>query len=681
MDRGEWKLSRSFWGGFTLTLTVILVVVTGVWLVSRRGAPNALDSRSLPPGIFLVAAAAPHADNWGLRPLSRQRLVSRWAAQACGGVDFARALEESAGRGYGVALGFDLSQLARPTEIAPLLRCGRAVADSLGDRRFTELSWRDGTAINRAVAIPLDTEHTPTWAPTYEGTYEGITLRCSARSCPETAWGGFLSDATWYAGRVAHLQSLLRAIQAQPKNPDIEQLLQVVGTTNSLWLERQPAGIDLSFACTIPAPHDKQVEFIRGCYRPRDGDGRENLAVKLRSYAVGWDAPAVDHRVRFEFVLFAKDDAAAIVVQAAVQQIFSEMIGTVNLNELELSKIIRDGRHPAPAAVFDAWLRALRSARVRRKGPVVAITLRADLSEDEQNFLQEAASQTKDAPQVERVIAALSEARDPAHADLVQLLGEETAAWLTSPMATGDDCRAIIAHAEQLTAAPDAPVKSFGKKFILAKRYSENCAKQLLPVPLKDCLLLATSIDAMAECKAPVHPDVAAAQRYLHGNWQAVSAESRTEALLKLAVAGVPATRLEVSDHFADFTIDGIGLSGPLEILSASETSAVLRLTVKGRPADNCIRGYYNGAYRDLKCTPRRGIADGPHDYSVEFAAMDVMRLRRADEDVGTIFHRRGKGDGSVKNAVKAFAPAPEPAPAPAPNVSNPSYETTGSTF
>ncbi len=615
----------------------------------RHHADLVVDGDHLPARIALVSAGRLRSDLRGTQRVSDAELASAWAARVCGGLDVARALVSASGRDYRAALSLGLDALGAPAKLKDAFACGKAVAAEMSDARVAEIAWLDGPRVRQLVAVRLATDAVPGWAPRDEHTFDKIIGRCTGSpSCALGRPAGFRADGLWYAGSLEDLDAYAAQLGAVAAGAagGLEELVALAPPGDHVTLQSHPTTLDFVLPCAMAAPESARPAFLRGCYPTKFAQDNERLAVKLSAMSIARDLPALSGRVRVEYVLLGKDEAAATLVATAVRGFWGDMLGLVNDNEVELTKAVVDAAHDpgggAHRVLFDPWLRAIRGGKVERDGRVVRVVAEADLSAAERAALDAALAPTTRADALRRVVDALAAGQAPAAIDIASFVGPVTGAWLVAPPATQADCTAIARQIGTLASAADLPADQAALEPALAASWSSaSCAGRALPEVSKACLLGASSLAAFSACALPMHPDADAALSFLAGRWVGTGAEGAVAWAAPRAVAAAKKTSLELKGSAASFTLDDKPNAGTLEVERADEASCTVKLPVGPRPAVTCVGvDEFGDAYTVPGCTRKPAMSAGSAEYLVEFAGDDTIRLHEPSEKVATILTR-----------------------------------------
>jgi hypothetical protein len=343
----------------------------------------------LPAFATSVAIGGVRVDALGARVPSSAERASALARRVCNGVDVVRALHEAeaAVRGGEVLdsralAGFGLDRLRQPSSLKASFACAKAAAASLGDARMAEIGWGDGAGAQRAVAVSSGSPSAPPWVPEPAHAFGAIEGRCAAACAPDLP-AAIRLEGSWFSGEARAISAMATAFEKH-ESPSalLVDLARWADGADDGVVALKPAAVDLTVPCTEMAPvGGDAAPWLSGCFPARWAEEGQRLALRLDGLGIARVRPAASERFGFAYRLVAKDEANAEAVATALATFWSELVGTVDAGVVDLAKLA--GKSSASKALFDTWLRAVRSARVERRGLTVDVVAETTLRDSE----------------------------------------------------------------------------------------------------------------------------------------------------------------------------------------------------------------------------------------------------------------------------------------------------------
>lgn len=531
-------------------------------------------------------------------------VASKLAALSCQGFDVAGTLIRAKGRGYREAASLGLEALAEPTSIREALRCGAGVAGSLGELRTIRLAAEDNGVQRSILALP-HAQPIPELPGLISATFGSMAGRCTPAihpgaapaesTCAAHGQAAFGDGGLWYTGAyedISYFATAYRrqgALKADEPVATLARLVRASAPADAWEVRFRPPAVDLSLPCAAVAPADALNEFMSGCLPPRSAEDGRAIAVDLRASAVLRDVPEHSGRVRFEYVLWARDPETASSIRRRLADHLFAWRSLLHRNGASLLQAAGTSREPTHArwrAIARTWLAAALGASVERDGELVRLRVESQLTEDDQAALRLAAGDDDDSARAADIVGALMEGRPVEPDALAHFVGKASADWLLAQAVTVQDCLAVAEHAKQFEGrAGFLPgdfllmteiIEAWGARIVqsadggtrVGQVDERVCrAKRLSPVA-RSCLLGAASVRDMVACDIPIPPEVARVQDRLQGTFRAID------------VAGAsPYQRTSLMSQYGDTTLSVHGsrvllsggydsMQGDLRILS-----------------------------------------------------------------------------------------------------------------
>lgn len=545
--------------GGVVTLLVAGGGATGVLLCTGG---KKLDTRialeKAPPVTVAVMAGPAHGDLAPADAATKEATASALASRFCGGLDIVGELFAARYRDAEAAVA-PLAPLRDPIALTDALKCGKSLADAMEGRSVVQLGVLDGQQPRRVAALRHKAPLGP-FVGFIDRSFGSLLGRCTPPKpgdkpagdspCGENGAAGFEEGGVYFGGRpgdVSFFASAYRsagdgAREADPSGA-LATLAKKLDPADSWELRFHPEAIDLALPCVAAAPADGVAEMLKLCLPAgHEADGAA-LAGDVKAAAVARDRPEHGKSVGFEYVLLARDSAAAKSAVTKLEAYTAAWSKTVAQNEAAILKVVAAGKDPRDAvfrAAARTWMEAIKTPVVGSSGDVVRLSFRKDLFEDDRAQVKALTlSVSEDVQKAGEVVSAVLEAKPPPAEVLAHFLGPDLASWLLAADATVQDCRAIAKHANDLSNAPDFPNDQFLPMTELIETWGgavpENekdeikidekaCTGRRLPAEAKACLLAAKGIAEMNRCPVPVSPATATFRARIQGKWRTSAA-------------------------------------------------------------------------------------------------------------------------------------------------------------
>jgi hypothetical protein len=507
---------------------------------------------------------------------------------------------------------------------------------------MAEIGWGDGAGAQRAVAVSSGSPSAPPWVPEPAHAFGAIEGRCAAACAPDLP-AAIRLEGSWFSGEARAISAMATAFEGH-ESPSalLVDLARWADGADDGVVALKPAAVDLTVPCTEMAPvGGDAAPWLSGCFPARWAEEGQRLALRLDGLGIARVRPAASERFGFAYRLVAKDEANAEAVATALATFWSELVGTVDAGVVDLAKLA--GKSSASKALFDTWLRAVRSARVERRGLTVDVVAETTLRDSERAELAAAGLPPDRSAALERVVDALAAGSALAAPDLAPFLGHETSEWLLSPVPSSADCAAVVAKAQSFASADlaDADVVTLGSLF--AQWAPDRCSDRVLPAPVKQCLSSAASLGAMAACSVPRSPDARALLASLEGMWTGVAVEELNPVAAARALTTAKKTTLELHDGNAIYAVDGNVGKGRVLVVAAGDERSTLRLPTGPQPATTCVgTDDFGDPVVVPNCTRRPAASVGAVNVVIELRGPNRLRMRPHDEKGWTVLARKG---------------------------------------
>lgn len=345
-------------------------------------------------------------------------------------------------------------------------------------------------------------------------------------TCDETSFGGFAQGTTWFLGNRAALETMAGSVK-NPKedlNVRLAALKDAASATQGLPVVRiqaQPKSSREFFLapCLFGASHSAVpfTQFMEGCF-PAIGQERslEAIDAKIKAAAYETDGDLAKAKAFQGNIIFvARDDESAVQVEREVKDVVADWRIHVEDNDDKL--IVQSNEFAVTAgqkkfaAVADDYFKALKGAKVSRKGRTVRIAFREALSKADLAALDEAESSTVEKRRATADILDAIQAKRPVpQPALAKLVGAQWATFLTGPAPfeappsirapmSADECHRLQARVAPFSTSSffstDARLMFFSHKFA-------NCATHPPEVDnaQRACLAAFKTADEYARC-------------------------------------------------------------------------------------------------------------------------------------------------------------------------------------
>lgn len=345
-------------------------------------------------------------------------------------------------------------------------------------------------------------------------------------TCDETSFGGFAQGSTWFLGNRAALETMAVSVK-NPKedlNVRLAALKDAASATQGLPVVRiqaQPKSSREFFIapCLFGASHSAVpfAQFMEGCF-PASGQERalESIDAKLKAAAYETDGDLAKAKAfQGNIVFVARDDDSAVQVEREVKDVVADW--RIHVEENDDKLIVQSNEFAVTAgqkkfaAVADDYFKALKGAKVTRKGRTVRVALREALSKADLVALAEAETSTVEKRRATADILDAIQAKRPVpQPALAKLVGGPWATFLTGPAPleappsvrapmTTDECRKLQSRVAGFSTSSffstDARLMFFSHKFA-------NCATHPPDVDSaqRACLAAFKTADEYARC-------------------------------------------------------------------------------------------------------------------------------------------------------------------------------------
>jgi hypothetical protein len=356
----------------------------------------------------------------------------------------------------------------------------------------------------------------------------GATSTSPPGVCDESSFGGFAQGTTWFLGDRAALETMAGSVKSPKEdlNARLAALKDASAATQGLPVVRiqaQPKSAREFFVapCMFGASHSAVpfTQFLDGCF-PAKGQDRalEAIDAKIKAAAYETDTDLKKAKAfQGNIVFVARDDESARDVEREVKDVVADWRIHVDDNDDKLVILSNEFAVTAGqkkfAAVADNYFKALKGAKVTRKGRTVRVAFREALSKADLVALDEADRSTVEKRRATAEILDAIQAKKPVpQPALAKLVGPQWATFLTGPAPveappsvrlsmSADECRKLQARVAPFTTSSffstDARLMFFSHKFA-------NCATR--PPEVDDvqraCLASFKTADEYARCAA-----------------------------------------------------------------------------------------------------------------------------------------------------------------------------------
>jgi hypothetical protein len=261
----------------------------------------------------------------------------------------------------------------------------------------------------------------------------------------------------------------------------------------------------LFFCSAVPQP---------GACLPDDvEDTLSRIRSAIRAVSVSVTAPSVEWpepEVRWAMGFAARDEEDAQDVLRDLEELLRDWRAHLENREAGFIETIRE-RDAAGAdkdeALLRAFVRAMGSARIERRGTVAWLVAEDRLTDAEQREVNASLeAERADREAASRIVLALTAGGQPERQDLVTLLGEANADWFRTPRATSAQCASVRGHLASLS-GPGLPTQDFGAVYRLNERLADDaCVGRAMPASYLACLTEAATAVDMEACPMPQPP-------------------------------------------------------------------------------------------------------------------------------------------------------------------------------
>ncbi|MBX3191867.1 MAG: hypothetical protein KF819_33055 [Labilithrix sp.] len=539
-------------GGAGAAFVLLAAVGGGIayWKLRSRSVALPVDAKMLPALTSEVGTQLIEATRETDEHIRRAYLASELGSELCraGAADPARRIEGIGGGTSRAAKEFFFDK-RNIDSVQSLLECGAMLGGSLDSPYQAVISVAPEADAKPGIPQRIAVGHFKiTELPQKYGftryTFKGVPGFCRTRpedrgglrpiesapsapgTCEEFSLGAFAQGTTWFLGNRNALETMATSVK-KPRdelNPRIAALKDAAGETEGLPVVRiqtQPKSSREFFMspCYFGASHSAApfTAFLEGCF-PAKGQERliEEIDSKIKAAAYESDGdPQKAKAFHGNIIFVARDDGAAKDVEADVREIVTEWRSHVEENDAKLinqsNELATTARQKKFAAVADTYFRALKSAKVSRKGRTVRVSFREALSKDDLAALEDADKKTAEKREATAEILDAIQAKRPVPiGPLTKLVGPSWARFLTGPAPvelppspktplSEADCKRLQARIAPFTSTSffttDAKLQFFAHKFA-------NCATRPPEVDAaqRTCLATFTNAGEYARC-------------------------------------------------------------------------------------------------------------------------------------------------------------------------------------
>jgi hypothetical protein len=523
-------------GGALLVLLAAIGGGTAFWLTRSKSVALPVDAKMLPSQTSGISTQLIEATREPDARVKRAYVAAELGAEVCrpGLQNPARRIEGIGGGSTRAAKDL-FFQKKSIDEMRALLECGSVLQGSLESPYQAVITVDNDEKRPQHIAVghfsitdlPRKSGFTPF-------SYKGLDGFCRtqgddrAGSCDETSFGGFAKGTTWFLGDRSALETMASSVK-NPKedlNARLSALKDAANATQGLpvvSIQSQPKSSREFFVapCMFGATHSAVpfTQFLEGCF-PSKGEERalEAIDAKIKAAAYETDGDLVKAKAfQGNIVFVARDDESAKEVEREVKDVVADW--RVHIEENDDKLIVQSNEfavttgHKKFAAVADNYFKALKGAKVTRKGRTVRVALREALSKADLVALDEADRSTAEKRRATaEILDAIQAKKAVPQPALAKLVGSQWATFLTGPAPleappsvkapmSADECRKLQSRVSSFStssfSSTDARLMFFSHKFA-------NCAVR--PADVDDvqraCLAVFKTADEYARCAA-----------------------------------------------------------------------------------------------------------------------------------------------------------------------------------
>ncbi|MDB4937997.1 MAG: hypothetical protein JWP87_4969 [Labilithrix sp.] len=525
-------------GGAGAFLVLLAAVGGGAafWLTRSKSVALPVDAKMLPSQTTGISTQLIEATRETDDRVKRTYVAAELGAEVCrpGTANPARRIEGIGGGSTRAAkeLFFQKKSL---DEMRALLECGSVLQGSLESPYQAVITVENDEKRPQHIAVghfsitdlPRKSGFTPF-------SYRGASGFCRTQgedrsgTCDDTSFGGFAQGTTWFLGDRGSLETMASSVQ-NPKedlNARLAALKDAASATQGLPVVRiqaQPKSSREFFVapCMFGASHSAVpfTQFLEGCF-PSKGSERalEAIDAKIKAAAYETDGDLKKAKAfQGNIVFVARDDESAKEVEREVKDVVSDW--RIHIEENDDKLIVQSNEFAVTtgqkkfAAVADNYFKALKGAKVTRKGRTVRVAMREGLSKADLLALDDADRSTAEKRRATAEILDAIQAKKPVpQGPLAKLVGPQWAAFLTGPAPleappsvklpmSADECKKLQSRVSAFSTSSffstDARLMFFSHKFA-------NCAVHPPEVDevQRACLASFKTADEYARCAA-----------------------------------------------------------------------------------------------------------------------------------------------------------------------------------
>jgi len=411
------------------------------------------------------------------------------------------------------------------------LTCADAVKGALTDRTVVRIAFEDGDKHRTVAFVRAHLDELPSAAGFTRNTFSGLAGGCvkpTTGDCPDDAHAAAHEGDAWFFGTVEDVRAFARSY-ASPQaelTSQVEALARLAAglkRVETVDLQVKPDVIPWARLCAKGAPSEGMADFLKVCMPPDAPKSFDAILAKTRG--VAWESSHLSYGDAYheDVVLVARDEDGAKGLERDVADLARDWRSQVANAEAAMDKAIRAEKDPVEnaydRAMFDPFLRAMKTMSVARSGDIVRVSVHTPLKSAEAKALREATARaTDDQVSIGRIADSLALGQAPARADLLPFVPAGVIDWSTLPKLTTDDCKRLREHAEQVEAAGP---ERFAARFADGQRFKDAaCVGRGLSEAAKKCLAGATTVEAHAACEHPTSLGTFVAHQKVRGQWE-----------------------------------------------------------------------------------------------------------------------------------------------------------------
>jgi hypothetical protein len=525
-------------GGAGVLLVLVAAAGGGAayWLTRSKSVALPVDAKMLPSQTSGISTQLIEATREPDERVKRAYVAAELGAEICrpGLSNPARRIEGIGGGSTRAAKDL-FFQKKSIDEMRALLECGSVLQGSLESPYQAVITVENDEKRPQHIAVGhFSIKDLPRKSGFTPFSYRGLDGFCRTQgeertgSCDEGSFGGFSQGTTWFLGDRTALETMASSVKSPKEdlNARLAALKDASSATQGLPVVRiqaQPKSSREFFVapCMFGASHSAVpfTQFLEGCF-PSKGEERalEAIDAKIKAAAYETDGDLKKAKAfQGNIVFVARDDESAKEVEREVKDVVADW--RIHIEENDDKLIVQSNEfaitagHKKFAAVADNYFKALKGAKVTRKGRTVRVAMREGLSKADLVALDEADRSTVEKRRATAEILDAIQAKKPVpQPALAKLVGSQWATFLTGPAPfepppsvrvpmSSDECHKLQARVSGFSTSSffstDARLMFFSHKFA-------NCAVH--PPEVDDvqraCLLSFKTSDEYARCAA-----------------------------------------------------------------------------------------------------------------------------------------------------------------------------------